>query len=276
MPAGKNLISALFKHRNTRSQDPHSSRPSPFTNPEVAPTPKPEIEIPDHLHNYITYLKQLYTDVTYEDLTATLNHCNGTDFSVESIVKYHAYLNERSKKYHDMLVKIGPRRVAYFKEYDGFGWEFCAKQTDSEFNEPIRDLVLYRRQYEVAMAELKRTIPPDAPVLWDDRTEDIKRLSRWIENLYRQPQMNDFRDLSAATLERIYEAREKDRKAHCDKENLEHNYSSSVEPPEIMPEYRRYEVGYPEYERTHGDCYCRNRLCGRYHPHGQPLFGLFH
>ncbi|KAL8848771.1 MAG: hypothetical protein Q9221_006242 [Calogaya cf. arnoldii] len=225
------------------SSPPHSSsanKRDPFAYPEVEFTPKPKVEIHHQSHRYITYLKQIYTDVTYNDLTATLNHRNGTDFTAEDVATYHTYLDDEFKREHERLLKIGSRNIANFKDYDGFNLEFCFEQTDGDFNKPISDLARCRRELDEAMAQLGRSIPPNAPILQDDRSEAIERLSRWRKYPYVPPKMQDSRDLSAADLKRIYEAREVVRKEHCDKENLEYDYLSRMEPPQLRPEYRRY------------------------------------
>ncbi|KAL8848981.1 MAG: hypothetical protein Q9221_006012 [Calogaya cf. arnoldii] len=141
---------------------------------------------------YFTYLIALYSDIDWNDLTATLNHCNRTDHKHKDMMDYYASLCKKGVPVTDRIV------------FD----------IDKEWNEPISKLAMYRRAYERSMAELGKSIPSETPLFKIDRSEDVGRLSKLsdlgMNLLY-------LRNLSPRDLDRIFEAQEQIRIAKCDK-----------------------------------------------------------
>ncbi|KAL8655881.1 MAG: hypothetical protein Q9226_002871 [Calogaya cf. arnoldii] len=110
------------------------------------------------------FLKLLYTDTTLEDLTATLNHWQGTDFTVKDVSDFFT-------KHYNFAIRMREDRnwgtKPPFPRADvvtnaAYMWlnptTFVGKWTEHDYNQPIRDLARYRTIYENFMSQLGKPV----------------------------------------------------------------------------------------------------------------------
>ncbi|KAI4240845.1 MAG: hypothetical protein L6R42_011433 [Xanthoria sp. 1 TBL-2021] len=157
------------------------------------------------------YLKPLYSDVSFDDLTSTLNRLHNKNFRPEDIEAYYMYMcNEISQK---KLRNAGIHQPSpsNMMELDGpllplKDTAFHGEENYLHYNRPIITLVGHRRKYEAALTVLKKSSSPDAAVSLPERPADVERLSK-----PGPVAVEDLRDLRPSDLERIYQMRQKTR-----------------------------------------------------------------
>ncbi|KAL8655878.1 MAG: hypothetical protein Q9226_002868 [Calogaya cf. arnoldii] len=111
------------------------------------PESLPKVQLDRQSIEYFTYLIALYSDIDWKDLTATLNHCNRTNYQHKDMMDYYTSLCKKG-------VPVTDRIVFNF---------------DRGYNEPISKLAI-----------------TEAPLYKIDRSEDVERLSKlsnWGMNL---------------------------------------------------------------------------------------------
>ncbi|KAI4254751.1 MAG: hypothetical protein L6R42_007056, partial [Xanthoria sp. 1 TBL-2021] len=176
-------------------------------------------------YQLVNYLKPLYTDISFEDLTATANLLHGKSFTPEQVeYSFIGTCDSWKERAREGIVKFDLRSTD-LDTAAPFLWlksknVFTGCELDSDYNKPFSTIARYRIDYEKAMARLGRVIPyvesilatssfypdfdrRDAAVHTRDRTADVERLSKpgHID-------VQDLVDLSPMDLERIYDARE--------------------------------------------------------------------
>ncbi|KAL8848983.1 MAG: hypothetical protein Q9221_006014 [Calogaya cf. arnoldii] len=210
-PAIKSITSAL-KGKSRKSEE-SSTRDSEAENhsPEHGYLPEPpgksRVDTPS-TKGYLLFLKLLYTDKTLEDLTATLNHCQGTDLTAKEVSDFfiqHYNFAIRMREERNWGTKP-PFPRADVATNAAYMWlrptNFAGKWTEHDYNQPIRDLARYRRIYENFMRQL------DKPV-----SSELNNFSKNFEAVERLSKpgpihIMDLRDLSPQVLTEIYVLRE--------------------------------------------------------------------
>ncbi|KAI4274341.1 MAG: hypothetical protein L6R38_006123 [Xanthoria sp. 2 TBL-2021] len=179
----------------------------------------------EETYQFVNYLKPLYTDISFEDLTATANLLHGKSFTPEQVKYSFTGTCDSWKEWAKKgLVKFDMRSTD-LDTAGPFLWlksknVFTGCEMDSDYDKPFSTIARYRIDYEKAMARLGRAMPyvsclsttssfypdfdrSDAAVHTRDRTADVERLSKpgHID-------VQDLVDLSPMDLKTIYDARE--------------------------------------------------------------------
>lgn len=151
-------------------------------------------------YQFVNYLKPLYTDISFEDLTATTNPLHGKSFTPEQVeYSFTGTCDSWKERAREGIVKFDLRSTD-LDTVAPFLWlksknVFTGCEMDSDYNKPFSTFARYRKDYEEAMARLGRAIPyvnslsmtsslypdfdrPDAAVHTRDRTADVERLSK--------------------------------------------------------------------------------------------------
>ncbi|KAI4097406.1 MAG: hypothetical protein LQ339_006789 [Xanthoria mediterranea] len=159
---------------------------------------------------YLMNLKPLYSDISFDDLTSTLNYLHNENFKAEDIEAKYVYeckyMIARRKGRNAALHWATPPNIM---ELDGpLLWlketAFIGEETGGpHYNRPISTLAKHRRNYEAALAILKKSATFRATILLPYRPLDVARLSKPGPIT-----VEDLRDLLAVDLEQIYVARE--------------------------------------------------------------------
>ncbi|KAL8655880.1 MAG: hypothetical protein Q9226_002870 [Calogaya cf. arnoldii] len=185
MPSMKSFTDAL-KGKTRKSKTPEKS----FATSSSAKNDDPKTDTPmyerlsEECLRYCNILKPLYTDITYEDLCATVNLLYMEDYTKVQV----AYCMADAQGWLKKRVKEG--QVAYdvgsidLELESQFAWMkakgfFIGDEMDFEYNEPLMIIDLHRTEYDKAMKELGRPAPPGSAYhTRDHRTVDVERLSK--------------------------------------------------------------------------------------------------
>ncbi|KAL8753325.1 MAG: hypothetical protein Q9199_005126 [Rusavskia elegans] len=213
MPSIKSFTSA-WKGKSKKSEKSSTTESKPEDNSleyECLPEPscKSRVGVEPDTARYLLYLKFFYSDTTLEDLTATLCHLHGTDFTMEEVSEFFTRRFNSGVllcKAHKVALKLPftdvPTNAAYLFLSSAI---FVSDETDDNYNEPIDSLAKFRVTYETAMEELgKPTRSLVDNTLEYHRRGDIERLSK--------PgpiDIMDLRDLPPMYLLKISSARER-------------------------------------------------------------------
>ncbi|KAL8992103.1 MAG: hypothetical protein Q9169_007369 [Polycauliona sp. 2 TL-2023] len=185
---------------------------------------KPNVMLDRQIHtSYLMNLMALYTDTNFEDVTATLNHIYHQEYTTQAVRACYAYNCHAEIPDLDHLDQqdLPDVPLDYNGQYSWFLYNFLGQETDKDYNKPILDLAKHRRDYDTAMNELGKSIPSDAPLLKDDRSEDIERLSKPSEH---RLDITNFRDMRPSDLDKIFEAQERMRKESCGERGYLYNF----------------------------------------------------
>ncbi|KAL8655879.1 MAG: hypothetical protein Q9226_002869 [Calogaya cf. arnoldii] len=169
----------------------------------------PPVFLGAEVFEYIMYLKPLFSDITFDDLTSTANRLYNTNFTTKDIEDYYTYICEA------MVSQRMARNAALhwptpsnIMELEGpFLWvkesAFTGRENDVDYNKPIDVLAGHRRKYEATLAATRGCTRSDVAVANPDRGADVERLSKG------RLTVEVLRDLSPSDLDRIFENREK-------------------------------------------------------------------
>ncbi|KAI4251166.1 MAG: hypothetical protein L6R42_008487 [Xanthoria sp. 1 TBL-2021] len=213
MPSMKSITN-VWKGKSNKSEKSSTTDSKPEDNSpkyEYLPEPscKSRVGVDADTTRYLLYLKFFYTDTTLEDLTATLCHWHGTDFTMEEVSAFftgHYNFSVRLCEARKVTPKLPftdvPSNAANLSLSSGI---FVGDETEDNYNEPIDSLAKFRMMYETAMGKLEKPTSSHIDNIFrKDRLGDVERLSK--------PgpiDIMDLRDLCPAYLKRVYAAREK-------------------------------------------------------------------
>ena len=115
----------------------------------------------EYSYQYVNYLKPLYTDISFEDLTATVNYLHGKDYSTDQIADSFTSTCEFWKR----LVRKGEANfeidLADLETKGPFFWLrgirlFAGDEMDFGYNEPLATIARHRIAFEKSMTNLGR------------------------------------------------------------------------------------------------------------------------
>lgn len=166
MPTIQSLKNAL-KSKARKSQEPADESSDKYPDWVTTNEPEPPGKLPIFLDEaaleYVMNLKPLYSDISFDDLTSTLNRLHNENFRAEDIEACYIYeckaMISQNKRRN---AGIHQPSLPNMMELDGpLLWlkdtAFNGEENYLHYNRPIITLAGHRRKYEAALAALKRS-----------------------------------------------------------------------------------------------------------------------